>query len=331
MNLRIPALILSGGSLLTFCFAQPSPGRAAPIAAAGVPIAFSHAVAAVDHLRFSGERIVQIRQGADLKVHTELVIQDGANSRVWFTPDSPLFGQVIVETAKERRQYYPRRNVIEVLPPRNEEAYLRLRQWIQHPSPNTRLTTSKGDSVAGRPTDLGVVSDARGNVRQRLWIDSQTGLVLRREVLDDVGDRRDYFEFTKINYNPVVLPEDFRIIVKGARIVTLTDKVGILAKQFQMLDLVLPRSTGFTLDGVNMMKPANITALHESYVGPRGKLSLFQVQGAVDLRAFRPTNARGVQLYPWQMSGRSFALVGTYPIDELRELAQVLSGPRNGP
>jgi hypothetical protein len=127
-----------------------------------------------------------------------------------------------------------------------------------------------------------------------------------------------------------VLPDDFRINVKGAQIVTLADKVRILAKQFNMLNVVLPPSTGFTLDGVNMMKPDGIQALHESYIGPRGKLSLFQVQGMVDLQAFRPTNGRGVQLYPWQVSGRSFALVGTYPVEELRELAQVLGGPRNG-
>jgi hypothetical protein len=292
---------------------------------------FSRAVAAGDHLRFSGERTVQIRQGADLKVHDELVIQDGLNTRVWFAPDSPFAGQVVVETSKERRHFYPKRNVIEILPPRREDAYVRLRQWVQHPGGNLRLTSSHGTVVAGRKTELGVVSDLRGNVRQRLWIDSQTGMVLKREVLDEVGDRRDYFEFTKINYSPVILADDFRINVKGARTVTLDDKVRRLAGQHRMLGLILPPSTGFVLDGVNMVKLQNVDVLHESYTGPRGKLSLFQVQGAMGQGVFGPTNNRGVRLYGWQMNGETFALVGTYPAAELKELAQVLSGPRNGP
>jgi outer membrane lipoprotein-sorting protein len=294
-------------------------------------MAFSKAIYAGDHLRFSGERIVEVRQGADRKVHTELMLQDGLNTRVWFKPDSPLYGQVIVETSKERRHYYPRRHVIEVLPPKREEAFLRLRQWVQHPGRTIRLSVGKGDIVAGRQTDLGIVSDAKGNIRQRLWMDSQTGLVLKRELLDNVGDRRDYFEYTSINYSPVIEPDDFRINVRGAQIVTLFDKVRILSNQHQMLNVVLPSSTGFTLDNVNMISPQNVQVMHQVYVGPRGILAFYQVQGVVDLQAFRPTNNRGVQLFSWNMDGKSFALVGTYPIAEMRELAQVLSGPRNGP
>src|SRR5579862_5207396 len=98
------SLALIGASL---AFGQPSPVARATTTTAAVPMIFSRAVSAGDHLRFSGERIVQIRQGADLKVHTELVIQDGVNARVWFTPDSQYAGQVVVETANERRHYYP--------------------------------------------------------------------------------------------------------------------------------------------------------------------------------------------------------------------------------
>jgi len=331
MTLRRALLIWIGFTLACAAFGQPAVSTRSTAVVAAVPIVFARAISAGDHLRYAGERLVQIREGADLKAHNELVIQDGCNTRVWFTPDSPFYGQVVVETAKERRHFYPKRNVIEVLPPKREDAYTRLRQWVQHPGPNIRLTSSRGETVAGRQTNLGVVSDARGNVRQRLWIDAQTGMVLKRELLDDVGDRRDYFEFTKINYSPTILADDFRINVKGAQIVTLSDKVRIMAGQRHMLDLVLPVSTGFTLNGVNMIHPQGLDVLHESYTGPLGKLSLFQVQGAVDQQSFGPTNTRGVQLYGWQMSGKSFALVGAYPAAELRELAQLLSGPRNGP
>jgi hypothetical protein len=55
------------------------------------------------------------------------------------------------------------------------------------------------------------------------------------------------------------------------------------------------------------------------------------VGGEVDLQNIRKAQKRGFQFYGWKMNGRSFALVGTYPADELRELSQLIGGPRNGP
>lgn len=330
MTFRIPICFLAAGSMGLCAYAQVGV-RTQPrsVAPAGAPSIFVKALAAAGRSTYAGTRSVEIQQGAVRKVHTEYVVHQGQNSRVWFPTDSPFYGQVIVETASERLHYYPKRNVVEVLPAKKDIAYERLRQWIQHPRGNIRLSSTKGEVVAGRATEIGIISDAKGNVRQRLWIDAQNGTVLRREVLDDVGARTAFFEFNQIDYSPVVHPDDFKINVRGVRVVTIAVKLRALAAANRMLLVSLAPSTGFSLEGVNMMRLQGYSVLHQQYIGPRGPLSLFQVAGNIDLQGIRPNSKRGIQFFGWQMNGRSFALVGSYSLDELRELAQVL-GARNG-
>jgi len=296
-----------------------------------VPPIFVKAVRAFDRLKFSGERIVEFQQGPNRRSHTEYVLHQGVNSRVWFPPGSQFGRQVIIETANERLHYFPGRNEIEVLPPAREEAFIRLREWIERPGRAIRLSTGGLDRVAGRPTEIGIVSDARGNVRQRLWIDTQTGLILKRELLDNVGMRVGYFEFTQVDYNPVIHAGDFTINVRGAVRLTLVDKIRRLAARNNFVEAMLPPGHGFFLDAVNVVRPAGLVALHQSYSGPHGKLSLFQTAGSVDLHSFQSSKSREVQFFGWEAHGHSFALVGAYSEAQLRSLAQLVDSNGNGP
>ena len=323
MNVRSLVLASLAGGLLQSAICQPNLKSGISRSGPAVPAIFYRVAVAMDHLKFAGTRTVEVMHGPDRISHVEYVVHQGLDSRVWFPSGSQFEGQVIVETAKERLHYYPKRNIIEQLPPKREDAFLRLRQWIQHPVPAIHLTTGPGESVAGRQTEIGVVSDNKGNVRQRLWIDSANGMILKREVLDAVGDRTAYFEYSQIDYNPVVLATDFQINVRGARVVTLADKLRNLATQNQLLNVSLLPSTGFRLSGVNMVKVMGLSVLHQTYDGGRGQLSLFEVSGNTSLEGLRPSQ-RGIQLFGWQMGGRSFALVGNYPLPELQELSQVL-------
>lgn len=326
MMRRLP-LLLGACILAAALGAQRLPGRRGRglLPPSPVPPVFVKAVNAMDHLRYGGERIVEGRQGALRKTHNEYVLQDGVNSRVWYPAGSQFSGQVIVETATERLHYYPGRNQIEVLPARKEQAYARLRQWIEHPGRAMRLSSAPGERIAGHSTEIGVVSDPRGNVRQRLWIDPATGMVLRREMYDNVGDRTLYFEFIQIDYNPIIRPEDFKINVPSASRITLLDKLRNLCRRSKMLYVSLPGSTGFTLEGVNMRQLAGLAVLHEVYTGPSGPLSLFQVGSNIDAQNLRPPEARDLQLYGWQIGGNSFAFVGNYPVSRLKELSQLLA------
>ena len=146
-------------------------------------------------------------------------------------------------------------------------------------------------------------------------------MVLKRELLDDVGARKGGFEFVMIDYSPKFAPGDFAINVRGAKIMTLEDKVKQLAARSKMLPVILPNQ-GFQLDAVNIVRPAGYNVLNESYNGARGKLSLFEVLGNIDLQSFKGAARRGVGYYAWQAKGYSFALVGNYSHDQLVELAR---------
>jgi hypothetical protein len=294
------------------------------------PPILAKAITAADRLRFAGERVVEFQQGPNRKVHVEYVLHDGLNTRVWFPRDSVFRGQVIVETAQERLHYFPGRNEIEVLAPKREEAYLRLKRWLQRPG-RIRLSAVHGDAIAGRQTELAVVADEKGNVMQRLWIDSQNGMVLKREVLDKVGARVGFFQYQQVDYNPIVRPGDFQINVRGAIRVSLEGKARRLAARGRFQELLIPPGNGFQLDAVNIIRPNGSPVLHQTYLGPRGKLSLFQVSAAVNMQGLTRATQRDLQFYGWQANGRSFAFVGGYPLERLKELARLLGDSRNGP
>ena len=295
-----------------------------------VPPILIKAVGAANSLKYSGQRTVEFLQGAQRRVHSEYVLQDGENARVWFPVDSPYSGQVIVETPRGRQHYYPKRNLIETLPPKREEALVGLRNWIQHPGKSLQISVLPGEPAAGRRTDLLTVADGQGRLRQRLWIDSQTGLVLRRELLDVTGMRVGFFEFSNVDYDPIIRPGDFEIRVRGARVVTLEDKVRQLATKNKMLPIMIPGGQGFVLDSANIERQAGMVVLHETYMGPRGKLSLFEVAGDVNLQGIQPPQ-KAFSFYGWVMSNHTFALVGNYALVRLRSLARQLGEGRNAP
>jgi sigma-E factor negative regulatory protein RseB len=69
------------------------------------------------------------------------------------------------------------------------------------PSPSTKyhLTVESGPDVAGRPTDLvGVRLTETNRLRERLYVDRHTGLLLRRELLDTHGEAYRSVAFTAI-------------------------------------------------------------------------------------------------------------------------------------
>ena len=291
-----------------------------------VPAVFLKAVRNANTLRYSGERVVEFQRGPNRKVHIEYVMRDGQNSRVTFPDDSDFAGQIIVENSQERLHYFPKRNEIEVLPTKREDAFIRLKIWVGHKN-QTRLSSARGEPVAGRATEVGIVADQNGNVVQRLWVDSQTGLVLKRELLDAGGARMGAYEFRQVDYNPVIHPGDFTIVHRGAVRVTLADRVTRVAREHKMAVVMLPPNSGFTLDSVNFRQVAGKEVMHESYTASRGRLSLFQVAGVADLSGFQRRGEHELQFYGWVMNGRSFALVGNSSLADLRRLARTLGDP----
>lgn len=285
------------------------------------------AIKAAEKLRYGGTRVVEYMRGAKKMSHTEYVLKAGPITRVWFPDDSPFAGQIIVENKRERRQFFPAQNAIHVTPARKEELLSRLRALLKNQS--FHIFTGPGDVIAGRQTSLVTVSDGKGNVLQRIYIDPRTGMLLKRVLYDPVGAQIGYFEFTQIDYSPSYPASWDTLERKGAKIITPEDIGKDLAKKNDLQWVMIPASENMPLENVQMRKINNLQVLHQAYQTGHGQLSLFEVKGSVDLSEMSRRRNREVQFYGWQQGGHTFALVGNMSQLELKRIAHLLGDRGN--
>lgn len=271
--------------------------------------------------KFSGTRIVEVMDGPNRERYTEYVLRDGTNTRTWFPSGSPYAGQVIVETPNERRHYYPGRNEIHVGPARREEALVRLvglgkRRGI-------KFAVKDGGNVAGRPTVLVSISEESGNALQKLWIDRDQVVILKRELFDAVGNRVGFFEFTEVDYRPKFTASDFELERRGARVITPRDELARVAKSMNITPVSLSESEGYRLEWVRRLPGGRVPILQQSYTRVGVTLSLFQAGAEVNLPMLRRV-PKGVESVTWSRGGETFALIGNVSGDEIRRLARLL-------
>lgn len=305
----------------SFCWAH-QPVREDPALRAKVPPVLLLALKAQANLRYSGERVVEFRRGADLIRHTEYVLKAGDKTRVWFPSESQFAGQIIVDNGRERQHFYPNRNEIEVLPAPKEEAFGRVANAIR--TGKLSFAVQPGETIAGKPTRLATIKNANGPMMQRLWIDPASGLLLKREVFGPGGQLTGSFAFTRVDLNPKLGGGDFELNIPGAVRRTPEERNRVLANSLGMVPVTLGAGSGFRLESVNVRRAQKVGILHQVYAGPRGKLSLFVVNGTFDLGRFAEKANKEFQFHSWNVSGRSYALVGAYPATLLASLARTL-------
>lgn len=277
--------------------------------------------------RYSGQRTVEFKFGPDRNNHIEYVRKDGLRSRTEFPGDSPYKGQIIVEDGTHRFHYFPDRNEIRIEPPRGREFGRHLRgegQRGEHRHEPLRHTVTDGGIVAGFRTQLVSASDANGNVLQKLWVEPKSGVVLKRVMLDPVGARIGYFEFSRINFNPKFAPGDFKIERKGATVVTPSMIARRFAMQLGLTPSILPESTGFQLEAARILKPEGRQVLAQTYTGQEGRFTLFQVRTSIDQDRLQKMTRGRLSSYSWERGGQGFALLGDLSQQRLREIARLL-------
>jgi hypothetical protein len=276
-----------------------------------LPAVLRRAIAAANTLRFTGHRIVTVLRDGQSSRHEEIVMRDGPRLRIEFPSSGAYAGQVIVENGRERRHFLPAANEIRTLPTRREEGLKRLRALAR----NGRVTTEAGDRIAGLETVEVIVRDASGNLLQRLAIEPDSGMVLRRRVYNATGTEVGGFVFTKVDLNPGPFdPSLFRIQRRGAKLTTPWDELRKVAARSGFAPVGLPESTGYHLDTVRIARLPDGPVLVQTYIGPGGRLSLYQVKAVVSPERLR-REARGiVRTLSWSADGRNFVLLG--PQDE---------------
>ncbi len=288
-----------------------------------LPPALRSALLSLGRTRYSGTRVVTQKQGPNRESHTEFVITDGIRSRVEFPNTSALRGQVIVEDNEHRRHYMPDKNELHILPPRREQAFGRIAQLGKR---KFTFTQTPGGMVAGLNTQLVTVSDPKGNVMQRLWIEPNSGLFVKREIYDRTGALQASFEFTQMNLRPRIDASDFNLQPKGVRIITPQIALNGIIKRERFLDVKFPENGGLQLEAAHIMKIGGQAVLVQNYVGSGHRVSLYQLRASVDPAQLGRLARPEVRTYSWQSSGSSFVLVGDVSDAELRELARRLGG-----
>lgn len=322
--MRWPSLLVGAvavGSAVT-AFAQDG-GRDRNQLPADAPPILQRALRSSDTLRYTGVRLVRFRRGPDRTEFKEFIIKDGSRTRIEFPEDSPYAGQIIVETPTERRHYYPDSNEIRVTPPRREFAFGRLLSGPRRSGRGAvKFTIREGDRVAGRSTVLALVTDDKGNTLQKIWIDESTALILKREMLDPVGAPVAHFEFTRVNFNPRIVAEDFLIRRAGAVVVTALDLAKRLCAEHKMMPVFLPESSRFQLEFSRVSKIGDVPVFVQFYRKGEVGLSLYQYAGSG--RSDSGRRPRDFESYSWSREGRNFSLVGKLTRLELEKLADLL-------
>ncbi len=270
-------------------------------------------------LTYSGVRNVEIRFGGDRKRYVEIVLRAGPKTRIEFPDDSEFAGQIIVENRQERRHFFPDTNEIKVEPARFDEAFFHLGQLIRA---GFKASVEPGDMIAGFKTAIATFADPQGNVLQRLWIDPNTGMILRRDLFDTVGNRTGYFEFTRVNFHPVVSPTDFEIKRRGAKVRTLDQDLVEASRKLQLPASRIAPSEPYALQAVKVMGVGDRQILAQVYTGPRGRVSLFQTRGPISPERLQKLLGQQVQVFSWRVDDRTFVLMGDTSRDELARLSR---------
>lgn len=286
-----------------------------------VPPILRLALRMLPKLQYAGTRIVELMEGPNRQSHTEYVLRSGPLMRLRFPNQSPFAGQVIVENGRQRKHYLPGKNEIHIGPAKREEAFGRLVNMLRQGK--LRFASEPGGQIAGQNTVLVTMRDGK-NVVQKMWIDSTTGMLLRRDLFDPVGARVGSYEFTEINYTPVIKRGDFELVHEGARIVTPIDEAKDIAQTAGLAFISIPASEGFGLESTRLFKAGRLEVMQQSYNKPGAGVSLFQARGAVELPIARRAAKGGMKAVTWSMNGNTFALMGNLPEAELNRIARLL-------
>jgi outer membrane lipoprotein-sorting protein len=330
---RLCLILASLLTLASLAPAQRQPGRngaRAPVnrpkwnIAAQLPPALKTALKAVGQIRYSGTRVIEAKNGPNRERHTEFVITAGVHSRIEFPADSPMHGQVIVESPQGRRHYNPANNELQVLPAQRDQAYERLAKMVANR--NVVVTQTAGGNIAGQATELISIGDRQGNILQKLWIEPKTGMILKRELFDRGGALQASFEFTQVNLNPIIDRTEFRLEPSGVTVVTPDTVLNRLMRRGGFVNVRIPPGTGYRLEAARVQRMADQPVLVQHYTGNGHRITLYQLKTSVNRDRLKALERPDVQIHAWEAKGSSFVLVGDLSDAELRDLGHRLGG-----
>lgn len=284
-----------------------------------LPPVLQRMVEATKKGRYSATMVMERRNHkGELEKFKQFILKDGPNTRTWFPDDSKSDGQIIVETLRGSKHYFPNLQIVLMTPRLRDEARSRLMNLIES---LRKVQVSEGGNLEGRDASKVTFPAYAGQPVQILWIDNDTGIVLRREFRDKKGNIAFSMRLTDLDLHPKITDESFDLKVKGARQLTMLQYAAETATANGFLPaLIRPGAHGLELINVRVLSQKE-KLLHQIYHSPKGIVSLFQAEAGNDLSKMAPPPGPGLSVYSWVYQGRSFSLIGNQSQEELKKLA----------
>ena len=281
-------------------------------------------------IRFSGTRLVTVRERGKTVSHSETIIRDGRRSRVDFAPGSRFEGQTIIETPGGRRHVLPDRREIRVVPRRLDAADRRLARLLTRVrAGEVRLDVASGGRIAGVEVNRLTLRSSGGEPLVELFVEPRQAIVLKRTAFGRGGELLGSFVFTRFETPAKISSGTFAVDRRGYRIVRPIDELRRLSTKAGFSVATLPSSSGYQLEGARERNYPGGTIIISFYSSERQTLSLFMTRGALPKGPGREKNGKrgeraDVSSLRWTRGEYGYGLVGEESAARLRELANSL-------
>lgn len=197
---------------------------------------------------------------------------------------------------------------------------------------NFRLRVAGSATVAGRrATVVEAIHRTDGELAARFWVDRRTGLLLRREVLDQSGHIARASAFVELDIGPASAVRDFPPMLPPASAKRLTP-AALAEVRGQGCTCPLELPGGLELYHARTLQDTAAEVLHLSYSDGLSSVSLFQQPGRLEgsgLVGYRPVTVEGATVYVedgipqrvlWSANGTVYTLLADAPSDTVSKV-----------
>jgi sigma-E factor negative regulatory protein RseB len=278
---RAPAALIAAAACLalaTAAFAAPPEEDAAGLLRASIDASrLVSYIGQLETIRFSANKasatIVRIEHRAPDR------------TRRWYLAPESLYGDYIITRSTTTWQFDTRRERVTTSSNPLLDVSLAAGNTLELLYANYRAVPSSGEIVAGRPTiSLVLINKYTGERVARIWIDSQTKLVLRKETFHADGSIATASRFEELRYTEKIpddifstnVPDGYTQVTEAEReapsldLESVTREAGF--KPASPADL----PEGFALVGSSVETVNGVKTVHLNYSDGLRTLSLFE-------------------------------------------------------
>lgn len=284
-------------------------------------------------LRYSGTRTVEFQRDGKITSFRERRFYDQGKLRIEFL-SGWASGQVLVDDGRDRIIFMPGGKEARIFGSMPEPPFDRWdwrgggrgrgeRRGGGGGGARPKIEVAEGNSVAGRRTRVLAISNPEGRLLARMWVDRDRAFILKRESYGADGRWRSRFTYQSIAFAPRFQSDTFAPDRRGVRIIRPIDDLRAMAAKMDLSPITLPGSTGYELVGVRKLDRGKKGMLLTLY-GQAGRepLSLFLVQGEIDVERLKAASGGRVNAHVWTVGETTCVLVGALEVEKLRELAR---------